>query len=69
MEVESAESWESGWRRRARLLMASDFLDRYVPRSVDRETKQQGYILTFYVKNIQPGVHIWFLSRTANCST
>lgn len=36
MEAESAESWESGWRRRARLLFASDFLDWYVPRSAGR---------------------------------
>lgn len=38
VEAESAESWESGWRRRARRHLPSDFLGRQEPNSADGET-------------------------------
>lgn len=37
VEAESAESWESGWRHRARRFFPSDFLDRKVLRSVGKQ--------------------------------
>lgn len=43
VEAESAESWESGWRRRARRHLASDFLGRQEPNSADGETLVKWY--------------------------